>query len=62
MKEITKNELEGFPIEKITKFLFNKTLESETLVEGVIINKDKCKQGNYPKVNIASLNGHWSDI
>ena len=43
MKEITKNELDGFPIEKITKLILNKTMESETLVEGVIINKDNAK-------------------
>lgn len=43
MRVVTKNELEGFPVEKITKLLLNKTLESETLVEGVIINKDNAK-------------------
>ena len=43
MKVVTKNELEGFPIEKITKLILNKTMESETLVEGVIINKDNAK-------------------
>ena len=43
MKVVTKNELEGFPIEKITKLLLNKTLESETLIEGIIINKDNAK-------------------
>ena len=43
MKEITKNELNEFPIEKITKLILNKTMESETLVEGVIINKDNAK-------------------
>ena len=43
MKVVTKNEIDGFPIEKITKLIFNKTMESETLVEGVIINKDNVK-------------------
>ena len=43
MKVITKNELNEFPIEKITKLILNKTMESETLVEGVIINKDNAK-------------------
>ena len=43
MKVITKNEIDGFPIEKITKLILNKSLESETLVEGVIINKDNAK-------------------
>ena len=43
MKVITKNEIDGFPIEKITKLILNKTMESETLVEGVIINKDNVK-------------------
>ena len=43
MKVITKNEIDGFPIEKITKLILNKTMESETLVEGVIINKDNAK-------------------
>ena len=43
MRVITKNELNEFPIEKITKLILNKTMESETLVEGVIINKDNAK-------------------
>ena len=43
MKVVTKNELEGFPIEKITKLILNKERESETIVEGVIINKDNAK-------------------
>ena len=43
MKVITKNELNEFPIEKITKLLLNKTMESETLVEGIIINKDNAR-------------------
>lgn len=43
MRVITKNEIDGFPIEKITKLILNKTMESETLVEGVIINKDNVK-------------------
>ena len=43
MRVVTKNELEGFPVEKITKLLLNKTLESETLIEGIIINKDNAK-------------------
>ena len=43
MKVVTKNELEGFPIEKITKLILNKTMESETLIEGIIINKDNAK-------------------
>ena len=43
MKVVTKNELEGFPIEKITKLILNKERESETLIEGVIINKDNVK-------------------
>ena len=43
MRVITKNEIDGFPIEKITKLILNKERESETLVEGVIINKDSAK-------------------
>lgn len=43
MKEITKNEISEFPIEKITKLILNKSLESETLVEGHIINRDNAK-------------------
>jgi hypothetical protein len=43
MRVITKNEIDGFPIEKITKLILNKTMESETLVEGIIINKDNAK-------------------
>ena len=43
MRVVTKNELEGFPIEKITKLLLNRERESETLVEGIIINKDNAK-------------------
>ena len=43
MKVITKNEIDGFPIEKITKLILNRERESETLVEGVIINKDNVK-------------------
>ncbi len=40
MRVITKNEIDGFPIEKITKIVLNKERESETLVEVHIINKD----------------------
>lgn len=43
MRVITKNEIDGFPIEKITKLVLNKERESETLVEGIIINKDNAK-------------------
>ena len=43
MRVITKNEIDGFPIEKITKIVLNKERESETLVEGHIINKDNAK-------------------
>jgi hypothetical protein len=43
MKEITKTILGDYPLNKITKFLFNKSLESETLVEGHIINRDNAK-------------------
>ena len=43
MRVVTKNELNEFPIEKITKLLLNRERESETLVEGVIINKDNVK-------------------
>ena len=43
MRVVTKNEIKEFPIEKITKLILNKTMESETLVEGVIINKDNAK-------------------
>ena len=43
MKVITKNELNEFPIEKITKLILNKSLEKEDIVEGVIINKDNAK-------------------
>ena len=43
MRVITKNELNEFPIEKITKLILNRERESETLVEGVIINKDNVK-------------------
>ena len=43
MKVVTKNEINEFPIEKITKLILNKTMESETLVEGIIINKDSAK-------------------
>ena len=43
MRVIIKNEIDGFPIEKITKLILNKTMESETLVEGIIINKDNAK-------------------
>ena len=43
MKVVTKNELKGFPIEKITKLILSKTMESETIVEGIIINKDNAK-------------------
>ena len=43
MRVITKNEINEFPIEKITKLILNKTMESETLVEGVIINKDNAR-------------------
>ena len=52
MRVITKNEINEFPIEKITKLILNKTMESETLVEGVIINKDNTRvylQGNEDK-------------
>ena len=43
MKEITKSEIDGFPIEKITKLILNKERESETIVEGVIIDKNNVK-------------------
>jgi hypothetical protein len=43
MRVITKNEIEGFLIEKITKIILNKERESETIIEGVIINKDNAK-------------------
>ena len=43
MRVFTKNELNEFPIEKITKLILNRERESETLVEGVIINKDNAK-------------------
>ena len=43
MRVITKNEIDGFPIEKITKLILNKERESETLVEGIIINKDNAR-------------------
>ena len=43
MRVVTKNEINEFPIEKITKLILNKERESETLVEGVIINKDNAK-------------------
>ena len=38
MKEITTTILEDYPLNKITKFLFNKSLEKEDVVEGVIID------------------------
>ena len=38
MKEITKTILEDYPLNKITKFLFNKSLEKEDVVEGVIVD------------------------
>jgi hypothetical protein len=43
MRVITKNEIAGFPIEKITKIILNKERESETIIEGHIINKDNAK-------------------
>ena len=43
MKVVTKNEIDGFPIEKITKLILNKERESETLIEGIIINKNNAK-------------------
>ena len=43
MRVVTKNELDGFPIEKITKIILNKERESETIIEGHIINKDNAK-------------------
>lgn len=43
MRVITKNEIGGFPIEKITKIILNKERESETIIEGIIINKDNAK-------------------
>lgn len=43
MKEITKSEINGFPIEKITKIVLNRSLEKEDIIEGVIINKDNAK-------------------
>ena len=43
MRVITKNEIDGFPIEKITKLILNKERESETIVEGIIINKDNAR-------------------
>lgn len=38
MREVTEEILEDYPLEKITKFVLNKTLESETIAEGVIVN------------------------
>ena len=52
MKEITKTILEDYPLNKITKLILNKERESETLIEGVIINKDNARvylQGNEDK-------------
>ena len=43
MRVVTKNELNEFPIEKITKIILNRTMESETIIEGHIINKDNAK-------------------
>lgn len=43
MKEITKTILEDYPLNKITKFLFNKSLEKEDVVEGVIIDTTLAK-------------------
>lgn len=43
MREITKTILEDYPLNKITKLILNKERESETLIEGVIINKDNAK-------------------
>ena len=43
MRVVTKNELNEFPIEKITKLVLNKERESETIIEGHIINKDNAK-------------------
>ena len=43
MRVVTKNEINEFPIEKITKLILNRERESETLVEGIIINKDNAK-------------------
>jgi hypothetical protein len=38
MKEITKTILEDYPLNKITKLIFNKSLEKEDIVEGVIVD------------------------
>lgn len=43
MRVIIKNEINEFPIEKITKLVLNRTMESETIIEGHIINKDNAK-------------------
>ena len=43
MRVVTKNELNEFPIEKITKLVLNKSLEKEDIVEGIIINKENAK-------------------
>lgn len=43
MRVVTKKEINEFPIEKITKLILNKERESETLVEGIIINKDNAR-------------------
>lgn len=43
MKEITKTILGDYPLNKITKLILNKTMESETIIEGHIINKDNAK-------------------
>lgn len=43
MKEITKTILEDYPLNKITKLVFNKTLEKEDIVEGVIIDTTLAK-------------------
>lgn len=39
MKETKETVLEEYPIEKITKFVFNKTLEGESIIEGIIVDK-----------------------
>jgi hypothetical protein len=43
MKEITKTILEDYPLNKITKLIFNKSLEKEDIVEGVIVDTTLAK-------------------
>lgn len=41
MREITETVLEDYPLQNITKIILNKSLESETIVEGFIIDTSK---------------------